>query len=223
MPSVVRRDPNKQGLVLLSSNVSVADDGFVSIAARWLAPASGLSSGDFQLDSPWPAPLPIGLPPLQGGPYLAARNFGKQNGLTVIDTTYVSAVFPLRLIKSAASSKASFSGYAEDSEGRSGSISFDYYTVTRSFSYATVGFVQIQKPVSRPYGIFNLRREGSFQLVGYRATQTLTATRETVGRVNRFVVTANSIYEQIDPNDRTQTGDVVLDSTDLVATDGVLI
>jgi len=223
MPAIVRRDPNKQGLVLLSSNVSVADDGFLSIAARWLAPESGLSSGDFQLDSPWPSVLPAGLPPLQGGPYLAARNFSKQNGLTVIDTTYVSAVFPLRLIKSAASSKASFSGYAEDSEGRSGSISFDYYTVTRSFSYATVGFIKIEKPVSQPYSIFNMRREGSFQLVGYRTTQTINATRETIGPVNRFVVTASSIFEQIDPNDREQIGAAVLDSTDLVATDGVLI
>ncbi len=208
---------------MLSSNVSVADDGFVTIFAQWLAPSAGLSSGTFGLDSPWPAALPSGVPPIQGGPFLISRNVSKKNGLTIIDTNYASAVFPVRIQKGAASSKASFSGYAEDSLGQSGSLSFDYYTVVRSYSYATVGFVTIEKPVSRPFGIFNVRRDGVSQLVGYRATQTLTATRETIGRVNRFVVTANSIFEQIDPNDATERADAVLDSTDLVATDGVLI
>ena len=203
MASTVVRNPNKTGLVLISSNVSVAEDGFINVTARWLAPVAGLSATDFILDSEWPrnaAPLPTGMPNNQGGPYLVGRTIVKQNGLTFVDTNYATAVAPVRIVSSSSSSRASFSGYAEDDEGNSGSISFDYQTVTRTYSYATVGNVSIQKPPTAPVGIYNFRKEGKYRLVRFVPSKTITAQKETIGRVNRFQVTASSIYEQDDPD-----------------------
>lgn len=199
MPSIVRRDSTKNGLVLLNSNVSVAEDGFVSISARWLAPAAGLGAGDFVLDSLWPltsAPLPTGVPQTQGGPYLLNRNIVKQNGLTYVDTTYVSALGPLRLSISATSSKSSFSGYAEDEDGNSESLSFDYHVVSRTYSYAVVGEYKLEQPPAAPGPKYNYRQEGKSGLVTYKPTKSVTGTRETLGRVNRYQITATSIYEQ---------------------------
>jgi hypothetical protein len=202
MASTVVRNPNKTGLVLISSNVSVAEDGFINVTARWLAPVAGLSATDFILDSEWPrnaAPLPTGMPNNQGGPYLVGRTIVKQNGLTFVDTNYATAVAPVRIISNSSSSRASFSGYAEDDEGNSGSISFDYHTVTRTYSYATVTNVPMPQPPAAPGGIYNFRQEGKYDLVRYIAAKTVTAQKETIGRVSRFQVTASSIYEQDNP------------------------
>jgi len=203
MASTVVRNPNKTGLVLISSNVSVAEDGFINVTARWLAPVAGLSATDFLLDSEWPrnaAPLPTGMPNNQGGPYLVGRAIVKQNGLTLVDTNYTTAVAPVRIVSSTSASRASFSGYQEDKKGNSGSLSFDYHTITRTYSYATVGNVSIETPPVAPGGFYNIRREGKADLVRYSMSKTVTATKETVGRVNRFQITATGIYEQDDPD-----------------------
>jgi hypothetical protein len=206
MASTVVRNPNKTGLVLISSNVSVAEDGFINVTARWLAPVAGLSATDFVLDSEWPrnaAPLPTGMPNSQGGPYLVGRTIVKQNGLTFVDTSYATAIAPVRIVSSTSASRASFSGYQEDKKGNSGSLSFDYHTITRTYSYATVGKVSIESPGAVAANIYNIRREGKAELVRYQMSKTVTATKETVGRVNRFQITATGIYEQDDPDTYT--------------------
>jgi hypothetical protein len=223
MPSIVRRDSTKNGLVLLNSNVAVAEDGFVSINARWLAPAAGLGPNDFLLDSEWPlvaAPLPTGMPQIQAGPYLLNRNIVKQNGLTFVDTTHVSALAPLRISVNATSSKSSFSGYAEDKDGNSESLSFDYHIVARTYSYATVGNFTFQQPPAGPGPIYNYRREGKNGLVTYKPSKTVTGTRETLGRVNRFQITATSIYEQ---NNEDYPTFGIHDSTDMLFNESNLI
>jgi hypothetical protein len=223
MASIVVRNPAKTGLVLVSSNVSVAEDGFVSVGARWLAPVAGLSQNDFLLDSEWPlsvAPLPAGIPNVQGGPYLIGRNIVKQNGLTFVDTSYVTAVAPVRIVSSSSSSRASFSGYAEDDKGNSGSLSFDYHTVTRTFAYATVGNVSIKQPPSAPSGRYNIREEGKSSLVNFVPSKSITAQKETLGRVSRFQITASSIYEQDDPE---TSSNYIHDSTAYVIEESDLV
>jgi hypothetical protein len=203
MPSIVRRNSAKNGLVLLNSNVSVAEDGFVSINARWLAPAAGLGQGDFLLDSEWPlaaAPLPLGAPSLQGGPFLIGRSVSKQNGLLIVETNYISAIAPFRIKESRSTERASFSGYAEDKKGNSGSVSFDYSACVSVYDYSVVGGVpEIRYPDALPGIIYNFRTEGKASLVLFRPSQTITGSREVLGRVARFSITAKSIYEQYDP------------------------
>jgi hypothetical protein len=223
MPSIVRRNSAKNGLVLLNSNVSVAEDGFVSINARWLAPAAGLGQGDFLLDSEWPlasAALPAGMPQIQSGPYMLNRTIVKQNGLTYVDTTYVSALGPLRISISATSSKSSFSGYAENDDGDSESLSFDYHVVSRTYSFAVVGEYALRQPPAAPGPIYNYRREGRNGLVRYKPTKSVTGTRETLGRVNRYQLTASSIYEQVNPDFPTLG---VHDSTNMLFNESNLI
>ena len=203
MPSIVRRDSTKNGLVLLNSNVAVAEDGFVSINARWLAPAAGLGPNDFVLDSEWPlvaAPLPLGAPSLQGGPFLIGRSVTKEKGLLFVETNYVSAIAPFRIKESKTTERASFSGYAEDKNGNSGSVSFDYSACASVYDYAVVGGVpEIRYPDALPGIIYNFRTEGKANLVLFRPSQTITGSREVLGRVARFSITAKSIYEQYDP------------------------
>jgi hypothetical protein len=203
MASTVVRNQNKTGLVLLSSNVSVAEDGFINVTARWLAPVAGLSATDFILDSEWPrnaAPLPTGMPNNQGGPYLVGRTIVKQNGMTFVDANYVTAIAPFRIKESKSTERASFSGYAEDKNGNSGSVSFDYSACVSVYDYAVVGGVpEIRYPDALPGIIYNFRTEGKANLVLFRPSQTITGSREVLGRVARFSITAKSIYEQYDP------------------------
>lgn len=200
MPATIIRSSQAQGLTLLASRLAVADDGFVSISARWLAPQTGFSIEDLALDSPWPlqaAPLPVGMPRTQGGPFLIQRSVFKENGITYAETNYATAVFPLRIAESTSSQRASFNGYAEDSDGNSGSVSFDYHTVTRTFSYSTVGSAAIIQPFVFPQNTYNIRREGKWRLVRYFPSRTITANRQTLGRVSRFSITATGFYEQL--------------------------
>lgn len=208
---------------MLNSNVAVADDGFVQINARWLAPAAGLAANDFAIDSEWPlasAPLPVGLPQIQAGPFLTTRTINKENNLTFVETVYVSAVAPLRIAIAVNTARASFSGYAEDKNGFSESLSFDYHTANKTYSYAVVGSIPLQQPGAAPGGIYNLRREGKQGLVRYRASKTVVGTRDTIGRVNRYTVTASAIYEQIDPDNAGQN---IHDSTYMLFSDDDLI
>jgi hypothetical protein len=200
MASIVRRNSAKSGLVLLESSVSVAEDGFINVMAFWLAPQAGLGANDFALDSPWPisaAPLPAGMPPNQGGPYLSRRNIFKKNGLLYVETSYVTAAFPIRIVETSSSAKASFSGYQEDENGGTSSLSFDYHSVSRTFAYTTVGIVRLESPAAAPQGMYNIRREGVANGVRALPAKTVTATRERIGVVNRFTITATGIYEQV--------------------------
>lgn len=222
MASTVRRNPNKNGLVLLGSDVSVAQDGFVTVTARWLAPSAGVSGDLLALDSGWPGdvPLPVGMPINQGGPYLVSRKINKANGLTTIDTVHVTAIAPVRLSVSVTSSRAAFSGYAESTNNNdepiSQSLSFDYDQISRTYSYATINAKERRVPPSSPGIIYNRRSEGASGLVKVRPAQTITGERTTVGPVHRISITSTTIYEQYSDN---VGGIAVYDSSDTLMGD----
>ena len=202
MPSTVIRSASKTGLVLLESRVSVANDGLVTIGSRFLAPASGLTASDFQIDSSWPPGfvLPPSTPVLQGGPYLLNKNVSKQNGLTVVDAEYISATNPPRLAFSESVEKLTFSGYAErirNGESISGSLSFDYYSKSQTVTYTVIAPNVFNVQPSGQVGTqFNFRYEGVASLVGYRQISILSQSRETLGKVDRVSVTARRVFEQ---------------------------
>jgi hypothetical protein len=205
MPSIVRRSSSKSGLVLLESRVAVADDGLVTIEARFLAPATGLLPATFRNDAPWPVrDLPLGLPALQGGPYLNTFSVQKQNGLTFIDATFVSAVNPVRVATSTATEKLSFSGFAESSTSEplgsasaTGSLSFDYYTRSMTKSYALIAPNTFSAPVKGEIGVrFNERREGLSSLVAAQPQELITESIDQLGFVLRVTRTARIIMIQ---------------------------
>jgi hypothetical protein len=205
MPSTVQRNTAKTGLVLLESQVSVSDDGLVTLSTRFLAPSTGFSAATFANDAPWPLPqLPSGLPALQGGPHLNTYAVQKQNGLTFIDATYVSAVNPPRAATSTATEKLTFSGFAETSTSTalgtasaSGSLSFDYYTRSMTRSYTVIAPNTYRAPVSGQIGArFNERREGNAALVTTSTQEFVTESVETIGRVSRISRTARRIIVQ---------------------------
>jgi hypothetical protein len=205
MPATVVRNPEKLGLTKLSSNVTVAEDGLVRVTAQFLAPSTGLAESVFQLDSSWPvADLPIGLPPSQGGPYLVERNIRKENGLTLVDATYATALSTIRFARSEATELATFSGFAEGTVTDAlsvttggGALAFDYYATSVTLSYALIApnafTITPSGLVSQP---FNIRKQGLSQLVKTKQRDLISTSRETVGRVMRVSVTARRIIEQ---------------------------
>ena len=183
----------------------MAQDGFVTVSASWLAPATGVSADLLVLDSPWPSnvPLPAGMPYNQGGPYLVTRKIQKSKGITTIDTVFVTAVAPVRVSVSVSSSRAAFNGYAEsvkNEEPISESLSFDYDQISRTFNYATISNRQRFIPSSSPGLIYNRRSDGESGLVSYRSAETINGERTTIGPVHRISITSSTIYEQSDPD-----------------------
>jgi hypothetical protein len=205
MPSIVQRSESKSGLVLLESRVAVADDGLVTIEARFLAPISGVPLGSFEQDALWPAQVfPAGVPKLQGGPYLRTYSAQKQNGLTFIEATYLSAVNPVRIATSTATERLSFSGFAETSTAgplgsasASGSLSFDYYTTSVTQSYTLIAPNIFSAPVNGQIGVrFNIRTEGQSSLVTTNEEEFVTQSVEVLGAVSRVTRTVRRIIVQ---------------------------
>ena len=204
MSATIVRNPAKLGLTLLSSNVTMADDGFIRVTATFLAPATGLGVATFAEDARWPLGTPpANLPLNQGGPYLTERTFQKENGLTTISAVYVTAANPPRVARSESTSKATFSGY-KDSETGSGSLSFDYYTTSVTLSYALIypTVFSVIPSASISTRAFNIRGEGNLFLVPLAKLQTFSSQRERVGKVARISITADMLYEQ--PGDDQQ-------------------
>lgn len=205
--------------MLLSSSVQVADDGFVSIAASFLAPASGLKSSDFALDSTWPlSSLPSGVPALQGGPFLASKSITKKNDLTYVDALFVSALNPPRVLVSEKDGQASFSGFRPEGTetvasfgGPAGTtittivpaalLSFDYMAVSVTHSYAVIGdnAYSPAPPQGRLGERYNLIAIGPTRRIAQVKKDIITRNVEKVGRVQRVSVTANP-YIQVPYN-----------------------
>lgn len=204
MPANVIRASSAQGLTLLESSVAVANDGFVTITARFLAPASGYNPATFALDEPWPvAALPTGVPNLQGGPYLLSHEVKRENLLTIVSATYVSAINPVRVSVEEATEQRAFSGFLFTSGTFTGtrqqSLSFDYFTTAQTINYAVIApnVVEI-KPVGAIGERFNVKNEGVQGLVQIKETEFITTSRSTVGKVSRVSATARRILEQQD-------------------------
>lgn len=209
MPATIQRNPAKTGLTLLSSQTSVAEDGFVRVTARFLAPAAGLADTDFLIDSAWPlATLPVGLPATQGGPFLVERTIQKESGLTYVDAVYATALLPVRSNRSESVEQATFDGYGEvtvTNEGgtttTSGSLKFDYYTTAVTLSYAlVVPNAYSITPTGSVSAPFNIRKTGQDGIVATKQTDLVSSSREIVGRVSRVSVTARRVIEQADAN-----------------------
>jgi hypothetical protein len=200
MASTIVRSEQKQGLVLLESSSSVAEDGMVTVSAEFLAPSTQSTSG-FELDASWPGgvALPVGLPTLQGGPYLLTRSINKKNGLVYISATYVSAVNPPRLLTTNTTNNKTFNGQAEDGDGDVGTLAFDYVTNSVSYSYAVLEGVAFGvTPVATVGRKFNYQKSGNSDLVKTFVKQNPSATENIVGKVRRIQVSAEISIEQDD-------------------------
>lgn len=197
MASTVVRSASKKGLVLLSSQVKTASDGFVTINAEFLAPESGIKQ-EFDLDAKWPMPtLPTSTPNLQGGPYLLDKTIQKLNGLTIIQATFVSAVAPIRISESKNTEFCTFSGYAESSAGVSGTLSFDYYTTAVTYEFALIYPSSAEiAPVGELGRQFNIKKTGTSSLVTTKQVEIVTQNETKVGPVARRSVTARRTFEQ---------------------------
>lgn len=205
MAATIRRAPAKTGLVLLESSVQIAEDGFVSIPARFLAPETGLAATDFLIDSEWPlSALPNGLPAIQAGPFLASRTIEKRNGLTYIEATYVSALNPVRIVESSTDAVARFSGYEPPVQvgltfTETGALlAFDYIARSITYSYAVAGENSFAKDF--PSGVigsrFNIVSSGNISRVQTQVSQVRTQQIEKVGRVKRISITATPTIVQ---------------------------
>ena len=206
MPATIIRASSAQGLTLLESGVEVAEDGFVTIETTFLAPASGYNPLVFALDSPWPQgiSLPVGLPTLQGGPFLLNHSVKKQNALEMVRATYVSALNPIRVITSESTDRLSFSGFVGTTSTFFGtneqSLSFDYYTMAQTISFALIApNISEIKPEGKIGERFNVRSEGVAGLIQLKETEFITTSRTTVGKVTRISSTARRILEQESP------------------------
>lgn len=127
--------------VCLSQATSVAEDGLVTVRARFMLPNAGSVSA-FALDSTWPGgSSPRGLPANQGGPYLVSRDFQYTNGLVFVDATYVTATNPVRVVYSEQRSTRAFTGiiFVRDPNNAQATIAtnakFDYVGTVASARY----------------------------------------------------------------------------------------
>lgn len=198
MPSTIVRSAQKTGLVLLESSCSVAEDGMVTVNAEFLAPSTKNTSG-FDLDAPWPESiaLPVGLPSLQGGPFVLTRNINKKHGLVFISATYVSAVSPPRFVTTFTTETKSFNGQAESAAGSIGVLAFDYTCETESLSFCLIGlgFYNLQ-PSAKVLRQFNFQRSGFSFLVKPIEQKTIEQSETIVGRVRRIQRKSNLTIEQ---------------------------
>jgi hypothetical protein len=205
MAVTIHRAASALGLTLLNSVCDVGSDGLVTIKARFLEPASGLNRAVFDLDAPWPLPTPpLNMPAIQGGPYLLSVSIAKEAGLNYVDTTYVSAVNPLRILVSEASEKLSFSGsYVRAAAtfvlGASATLSFDYYTAAQTFTYTLIApNIAEPQPAGQIGHRFNVRSEGRSELIVLKEEEIVTTSRERIGLVTRVSVTSRRWLVQDD-------------------------
>jgi hypothetical protein len=198
MASTVQRSSGKSGLVLLESDVEVAEDGFVKITSKFLAPTAGLGVSDFLLDSVWPmSALPAATPSIQAGPFLSSRTMQKKNGLLYVDAVYVSALNPVRISTSYSDSIGRFSGYEPPVQvgltytETAALLSFDYVARAVSKSFAVIGDNAVLPGVAGSViSRFNVVSAGNAKRVTTKVQQVVTSKIDEIGLVKRFTITA---------------------------------
>jgi hypothetical protein len=200
MPATIIRNPSKRQLTLISSQSQVQDDGLVTVTAEFLPPESGLDETTFRLDSPWPLSTPpIGIPPIQGGPFLVSRTIEKREGILMVAALYTSAVNPPRVVKSQSESQQRFSGYGSSEDGEtSGSVAFDYTATQVNVSYAIVrgnAFV-VEPDVVDPKNTTNVSIQGDPGLVNIVTTQIKSEEKQDFGLVTRITKSSSMLYQQ---------------------------
>lgn len=141
MPAVVQKSTNAtNNIVCLSQACSMADDGFITVRARFLL-RSVTDLNYFVFDSTWPSgSSPRGLPNHQGGPYLVSRDFEYVNGLIFVNAVYATAANPVRVVYGTSKATRAFSGQiliSENGVGEPYNARFDY-TSTVAYARYTV-------------------------------------------------------------------------------------
>lgn len=142
MPAVVQKSATAtNNIVCVSQACNVADDGLVTVRARFLL-RSASDANFFELDARWPSgSSPRGLPRNQGGPYLVSRDFEYSSGLVFVNATYVTAMNPVRVVYSKNRSTRAFSGLiaiVENGVATTVTAKFDYTTEVASALYNLV-------------------------------------------------------------------------------------
>lgn len=143
MPAIVQKSTNAtNNIVCLSQACSMADDGFITVRARFLL-RSVADLNYFVFDSTWPSgSSPRGLPNHQGGPYLVSRDFEYGNGLIFCNEVYATAANPVRVVYTKSKSVRSFAGLVYVMGGNIGTprnVKFDYYATTAAARYSLIG------------------------------------------------------------------------------------
>lgn len=142
MPAIVKKSTNAtNNIVCLSQTCSMADDGFITVRARFLL-RSVADLNYFVFDSTWPSgSSPRGLPSNQGGPYLVSRDFEYGNGLIFCNAVYATAANPVRVVYGAAKANRAFAGSVivmEAGVGTPYNLKFDYFSTIASARYCLI-------------------------------------------------------------------------------------
>lgn len=202
MPSTVINAKDTQ-IVRLSHNLSVAEDGLVTLDASFYVPEKARQSArkQFELYAPFAvregdASLQDILPQLQGPLSVASVATRKQNGIVIYDVSYVSAVAPAVIHASESVEKLNFNSFVDDEVLGSGALSFDYYTLTQTFRSAIVRPATLTlEPRGRiVFAGLNVTRSGNSNAVSYFPQQVISSQQEIVGNVARMQVTAREVY-----------------------------
>jgi hypothetical protein len=193
----------KNSIVRLQHDVSVADDGLVTLNASFYVPKDQLDRAGFDFLLYRPLKYYAGdeslndiLPPLQDQLTVASSKARKHNGLTFYDVTFVSAMTPARIAVSESVQRLSFNGYYEDPEEGSGSLSFDYYTkaVTHRTTIVRDKKIELKPKGEIVFAGINRIANGVWRKVIFTPTETISAQQDVVGNVTRMEVTSTIVY-----------------------------
>lgn len=142
MPAIVQKSTNAtNNIVCLSQACSMADDGFITVRARFLL-RSVADLNYFVFDSTWPSgSSPRGLPNHQGGPYLVSRDFEYGNGLIFCNAVYATAANPVRVVYGTSKASRAFSGrifIEQNGVAEPYNAKFDYTSTIGSARYTVI-------------------------------------------------------------------------------------
>jgi hypothetical protein len=189
-------------IVRLSSEVNVAEDGFVTLRAAFYVPTERISTAknDFALYQPFQIyPKDDGLPnlpTLQDRLTVSSCSSRIDKGLCYYDVTFVSAVSPAKIAVSESVQRLSFNGYYEDPEEGSGSLSFDYYTkaVTHRTTIIRDKRIELKPKGEIVFAGINRIANGVWRKVIFTPTETVSAQQDIIGNVTRLEVTSTIVF-----------------------------
>jgi hypothetical protein len=223
MPSTIHRK-NTGGLTLLSAPVSVADDGLVSVSARFLL-SSPSEAENFTPNYTYATSSFAGLPRLQNGLFVQSRNVRKENGLYMADVQLVGALNPPQYKLSSSTDTRNFVGTLPSTYANFGDFLLSWRPFETDYISPTVTVTAIVRKGTRldpgqgsaNFGLFNSRpgevrtiqvntnANGSvigYKIVtavltgGFQASSTVSTSEETIaGDIVRASTSVTTILE----------------------------
>lgn len=189
MPAIVQKSTTAtNNIVCVSQSCSVADDGLITVRARFLLRTASDTSF-FELDSQWPSgSSPRGLPRNQGGPYLVSRDFEYAAGLVFVNATYVTAANPVRVVYSSNRATRAFSGLiaiVEDGEATTVSAKFDYTTQVATARYTLLDTAVFTADLTNMAKIVSITGVASSLLAKIAKKNIVSEDRTKVGKVTQ--------------------------------------